>query len=57
MQRISILLCLLLSCNFVQASTGIEDHIADAASWFILLVLPLQDLSFLESSYLSGKSS
>lgn len=41
MQRISILLCLLLSCNFVQASTGIEDHIADVASWVILLVLPL----------------
>jgi len=42
MQRISILLCLLLSCNFVQASTGhLEDTIANAASWFILLVLPL----------------
>lgn len=41
MQRISILLCLLLSCNFVQASTGIEDNIADVASWVILLVLPL----------------
>ena len=42
MQRISLLLCLLLSCNFVQASTGgIEDHIADGASWLILLVLPL----------------
>lgn len=42
MQRISILLCLLLSCNFVQASTGhLEDHIANAASWFILLVLPV----------------
>ncbi len=42
MQRISILLCLLLSCNFVQASTGhLEDNIANAASWFILLVLPV----------------
>jgi tellurite resistance protein TehA-like permease len=42
MQRISILLCLLLSCNFVQASSGhLEDTIADAASWFILLVLPV----------------
>ncbi|MBP2616040.1 DUF3302 domain-containing protein [Chryseobacterium jejuense] len=42
MQRISLLLCLLLSCNFVQASTGgIEDNIADGASWLILLVLPL----------------
>ncbi|MGE8432746.1 DUF3302 domain-containing protein [Chryseobacterium joostei] len=42
MQRISLLLCLLLSCNFVQASTGhVEDNIANAASWFILLVLPI----------------
>ncbi|NIF07819.1 DUF3302 domain-containing protein [Chryseobacterium sp. Tr-659] len=42
MQRISILLCLLLSCNFVQASTGnLEDTIANAASWLILLVLPI----------------
>ncbi|MBV8325446.1 DUF3302 domain-containing protein [Chryseobacterium sp.] len=42
MQRITILLCLLLSCNFVQASTGnLEDNIANAASWLILLVLPV----------------
>ncbi|AZA80002.1 DUF3302 domain-containing protein [Chryseobacterium sp. G0186] len=42
MQRISLLLCLLLSCQFVQASTGhVEDTIANAASWFILLVLPI----------------
>ena len=42
MQRISLLLYLLLSCNFVQASTGhVEDNIANAASWFILLVLPI----------------
>ncbi|MGU3373978.1 DUF3302 domain-containing protein [Chryseobacterium sp. M5A1_1a] len=42
MQRISLLLCLLLSCQFVQASTGhVEDNIANAASWFILLVLPI----------------
>lgn len=42
MQRTSLLLCLLLSCNFVQASTGnLEDNIANAASWLILLVLPL----------------
>ncbi|MDN3694028.1 DUF3302 domain-containing protein [Chryseobacterium tructae] len=41
MQRITLLLCLFLSCNFVQASTGgIEDNIADVASWLILLVLP-----------------
>ncbi|WP_068942423.1 DUF3302 domain-containing protein [Chryseobacterium timonianum] len=41
MQRITLLLCLFLSCNFVQASTGgMEDHIADVASWLILLVLP-----------------
>ncbi|CAD0224976.1 DUF3302 domain-containing protein [Chryseobacterium sp. D764] len=42
MQRISLLLCLLLSCNFVQASTGsLEDNIANSASWLILLVLPI----------------
>ncbi|OCA76126.1 hypothetical protein BBI01_05380 [Chryseobacterium artocarpi] len=42
MQRITLFLCLLLSCNFVQASTGgMEDNIADVASWLILLVLPL----------------
>jgi cytochrome bd-type quinol oxidase subunit 2 len=42
MQRTLLLLCLLLSCNFVQASTGnLEDNIANAASWLILLVLPL----------------
>lgn len=47
MQRISILLCLLLSCNFVQASTGhLEDNIANAASWFILLVLPVAGIYF-----------
>ncbi|MCT4136196.1 DUF3302 domain-containing protein [Elizabethkingia anophelis] len=41
MQRISIFLCLLLSCNFVQAaSSNIEDNIADFASWLILLLLP-----------------
>lgn len=42
MQRISILLCLLFSCTLVQASTGhLEDNIANAASWLILLVLPV----------------
>ncbi len=42
MKRISLLLCLLFSCNFVHASTGhMEDTIADAASWLILLILPL----------------
>ena len=42
MQRISLLLCLLFSCNFVHASTGhMEDTIADAASWLILLILPI----------------
>lgn len=42
MQRISILLCLLLFCNFVQASSGnTEDNIADVASWLILLILPI----------------
>ncbi len=42
MQRISIFLCLLPSCNFVQAASGnIEDNIADFASWLILLLLPV----------------
>ncbi|GAB0156447.1 hypothetical protein CHRYSEOSP005_17120 [Chryseobacterium sp. Alg-005] len=42
MQRITLFLCLLLSCNFVQASSGsTEDSIADAASWLILFVLPV----------------
>ncbi|AQW89551.1 DUF3302 domain-containing protein [Elizabethkingia anophelis] len=47
MQRISIFLCLLLSCNFVQAASGnIEDNIADFASWLILLLLPAAGIYF-----------
>ncbi|MFP8893822.1 MULTISPECIES: DUF3302 domain-containing protein [Chryseobacterium] len=42
MQRITTILCLLLACNFAQASTGnLEDKIADGASWLILVVLPV----------------
>jgi hypothetical protein len=42
MQRITTILCLLLTCSFVQASTGnVEDTIADGASWLILFILPI----------------